>query len=114
MAFAHLGIDRSGPFRYPGTPGARDGDCDACLLTGGESPENEIFLLLGSYSVDPSAVAGTAGAEGRAMNAGGRSLVSELLPPPVAACRGPHPTGTAVSGDPEVAHTGHAGHARRP
>ncbi len=90
------------------SPGAGDGDCDACPLTGGESTENEMFLLLGSYYVDESIAAGTAGAAAHV--AGGRSQSSELLAPPVAACRGPHPPGAAVSGDPAVAHAGHAGH----
>ncbi len=31
------------------TPGAGDGWCDACPVTGGESTENEMFILLGSY-----------------------------------------------------------------
>ena len=30
-------------------PGAGDGLCDACAITGGESTENEMFLLLGEY-----------------------------------------------------------------
>jgi hypothetical protein len=32
-------------------PGAMDGWCDACRITGGESTENEMFLLLGQYYV---------------------------------------------------------------
>ena len=32
-------------------PGAGDGMCDACAITGGESTENEMFLILGSYYV---------------------------------------------------------------
>ena len=31
------------------SPGAGDGDCDACRITGGESTENEMFILLGQY-----------------------------------------------------------------
>ncbi len=30
-------------------PGAGDGLCDACAITGGESTENEMFLLIGDY-----------------------------------------------------------------
>ncbi|MDP6943569.1 MAG: hypothetical protein QF464_05420, partial [Myxococcota bacterium] len=30
-------------------PGAGDGWCDACAITGGESTENEMFLILGHY-----------------------------------------------------------------
>ena len=32
-------------------PGAGDGWCDACAITGGESTENEMFMLLGGYYV---------------------------------------------------------------
>lgn len=35
------------------SPGAGDGDCDACSITGGESTENEMFLLLPAYYVVP-------------------------------------------------------------
>lgn len=30
-------------------PGAGDGMCDACPITGGESTENEMFILIGAY-----------------------------------------------------------------
>ena len=33
------------------TPGAGDGLCDACAITGGESTENEMFLILGDFYV---------------------------------------------------------------
>ena len=33
------------------SPGAGDGWCDACAITGGESTENEMFLVLGRYYV---------------------------------------------------------------
>jgi len=33
------------------SPGAGDGWCDACRITGGESTENEMFLPLGGYFV---------------------------------------------------------------
>ncbi|MBY0278469.1 hypothetical protein K2Z84_24325 [Candidatus Binatia bacterium] len=87
------------------SPGAGDGSCDACPLTGGESTENEMFLMLGSYYVDPAAAAGTASVA--TVDASGRSLDSELLAPPVAACRGPMPGGLVLSGDASVAHAGH-------
>ena len=35
-------------------PGAGDGWCDACNITGGESTENEMFVLFGAQYVDPS------------------------------------------------------------
>ena len=33
------------------SPGAGDGACDACTLTGGVTTEDEMFLLLGQYYV---------------------------------------------------------------
>ncbi|MBM4269379.1 MAG: hypothetical protein FJ144_22700 [Deltaproteobacteria bacterium] len=36
------------------SPGAGDGLCDACRITGGESTENEMFILIGQYFIDPS------------------------------------------------------------
>jgi hypothetical protein len=33
------------------SPGANDGFCDACNITGGESTENEMFILIGSYYI---------------------------------------------------------------
>jgi hypothetical protein len=33
------------------SPGAGDGWCDACRITGGESTENEMFILIGNYFV---------------------------------------------------------------
>jgi hypothetical protein len=36
------------------SPGASDGWCDACPITGGESTENEMFVLFGAHYVDPS------------------------------------------------------------
>jgi hypothetical protein len=35
-------------------PGAGDGWCDACRITGGESTENEMFNLIGSFYIDPA------------------------------------------------------------
>lgn len=34
------------------TPGAGDGFCDACVLTGGVTTEDEMFLLLGAFFVE--------------------------------------------------------------
>ena len=36
------------------TAGAGDGFCDACRITGGESTENEMFVLFGSQYIDPT------------------------------------------------------------
>jgi cysteine-rich repeat protein len=33
-------------------PGAGDGDCDACPLTGGFTTEDEMFILLGNFYID--------------------------------------------------------------
>lgn len=34
------------------SPGAGDGDCDACVLTGGVTTEDEMFVLIGTYFRD--------------------------------------------------------------
>ena len=44
------------------SPGAGDGECDACPITGGESTENEMFNLFGLYYVDPAIAAQDAAA----------------------------------------------------
>ena len=85
-------------------PGANDGLCDACPITGGESTENEMFILIGSYYVDPTALAianggGTAALALPALDAKGRSTSSELALPPQLGCGASH-----------AAHTMHAGH----
>jgi hypothetical protein len=36
------------------SPGAGDGWCDACKITGGESTENEMFVLFGAQFIEPS------------------------------------------------------------
>ena len=48
-----VGDDR----RCDSSPSAGDGSCDACPITGGESTENEMFILDGNYYVDPVAAA---------------------------------------------------------
>ncbi|MFM7735479.1 MAG: hypothetical protein ACKPBU_05790, partial [Alphaproteobacteria bacterium] len=62
-------------------PGANDGFCDACAITGGESTENEMFILIGQAYVDekfpqPSAdgllLAGLASAGGDTIRSGQR------------------------------------------
>jgi hypothetical protein len=40
------------------SPGANDGFCDACNITGGESTENEMFILIGAYYIPTSGAAG--------------------------------------------------------
>jgi hypothetical protein len=56
------------------SPGADDGDCDACNITGGESTENEMFILIGAYYIHN-------GAEGAGVDTSGRSLSTEVALP---------------------------------
>jgi hypothetical protein len=44
------------------SPGAGDGDCDACPVHGGVTTEDEMFILLGSYYQVPEPVAPLLGA----------------------------------------------------
>ena len=84
-------------------PGANDGSCDACAIKGGESTQNEMFILIGNYYVDPSAAQAVSGAAAfRAFNvdASGRSLSTDLILPPQMGCGASH-----------SAHTMHAMHA---
>jgi hypothetical protein len=53
------------------SPGAQDGLCDACAITGGESTENEMFILDGSFYVDPAASGPAAQVAGWAPAPGG-------------------------------------------
>ncbi|HVN86117.1 MAG TPA: hypothetical protein VMW17_14860 [Candidatus Binatia bacterium] len=77
------------------SPGAGDGLCDACRITGGESTENEMFILIGSYYIDNS---GSGSASGGA--AASRSLSTEVSVPPQVGCASSH-----------GAHAMHAQHA---
>jgi hypothetical protein len=81
------------------TPGANDGSCDACPITGGESTQNEMFILIGSYYLAPPTVAatGTGSAAALAVDTAGRSLSSEVVLPPQLGC--------------SSSHAGHAMHA---
>jgi len=96
------------------SPGAGDGDCDACGITGGESTENEMFILFGTYYVDRSGGASSADGVARAQavsgfDALGRSTWSEAALPGHMGCSatGHMAHGAASSDDP---HAGHAGH----
>jgi hypothetical protein len=80
-----VGDDRS----CDSAPGANDGFCDACRITGGESTENEMFILIGSYYVpsDGTAAADTGtGAAAAALDAAGRSTSTEVALPPQLGC----------------------------
>jgi hypothetical protein len=76
------------------SPGAGDGWCDACAITGGESTENEMFILIGSFYVPD---AGSAEVAGIASN--GRSTFSELALPAVRSCSSSHGGGHAGHGE---------------
>ncbi|HVO26521.1 MAG TPA: hypothetical protein VMW56_23165 [Candidatus Margulisiibacteriota bacterium] len=85
--------------------GANDGLCDACPLTGGESTENEMFILIGSYYVDTMALAlanggGAAALALPALDATGRSTSTEVALPPQLGCGASH-----------AAHAMHLSHA---
>jgi hypothetical protein len=96
------------------SPGAGDGDCDACRITGGESTENEMFILFGTYYIDPAAGVAGDGAIARAQavsgfDALGRSTWSEPATPGHMGCSatGHMAHGASADDDP---HAGHAGH----
>ncbi len=78
-------------------PGANDGACDACPLTGGESTQNEMFILIGDYYMANS---GTSGPTSPLIVTGGkpRSMSTDVVLPPQTGC--------------SAAHGGHAQHAR--
>jgi hypothetical protein len=80
------------------SPGAGDGWCDACAITGGESTENEMFILIGSFYIPTT---GTAPDGTDAIAANGRSTFSEIALPPIKSCMSSHGGG----------HAGHAGHS---
>jgi len=82
------------------SPGANDGLCDACAIKGGESTENEMFILIGEYYMAPSAAPQSRAAEPR--DARGQSLSTEVVLPPQIGCSSSH-AGHAN-------HTAHAGH----
>jgi hypothetical protein len=84
-------------------PGANDGLCDACKITGGESTENEMFILIGSYYVDKSNITQANGIRAALaasdVDSSGRSLSTEIAVPAQMSC------GTSHEG-----HGDHAGH----
>ena len=102
------------------SPGAGDGECDACPITGGESTENEMFNLFGLYYVDPTiaaqdaaaGVATAAQADALKVDLNGRSLSTSVVVPAGAGCAMAHPgTSHAMHGVVPAAD-GHAGHAQ--
>jgi len=77
-------------------PGAKDGSCDACPLTGGESTQNEMFILIGDYYLPGAA---TSVPSNPLIVTGGkqRSMSTDIILPPLTGC--------------SAAHGGHAQHA---
>lgn len=80
-------------------PGANDGLCDACAITGGESTENEMFILIGQYYLNPSNALTRAALAAPALDAQGRSTSTEVAVPPQMGCSSSH-----------AGHAAHAGH----
>ncbi len=87
------------------SPGAGDGMCDACRITGGESTENEMFILLGQYYIDAAFAAGEGTAQVAATGGPGRSSFVGLAVPPPQGCTASH-GGHGATG-PADAHAGH-------
>ncbi|MBM4266235.1 MAG: hypothetical protein FJ144_06445 [Deltaproteobacteria bacterium] len=96
------------------SPGAGDGWCDACRITGGESTENEMFNLFGAAYVDPSAVSRAEGLESAAgglydVDENGRSLYSGPALPHVSGCATSHMNHAAAVADSQSDHSHHGG-----
>jgi hypothetical protein len=88
------------------TPGANDGVCDACAIKGGESTENEMFILTGAYYIDQNHATADSPFATANVDATGRSLSTEVVVPPQIGCSSSH-AGHAA----HTAHTGaHPGH----
>ena len=99
------------------SPGAGDGDCDACPITGGESTQNEMFVLFGAQYIDPT-VPGSDPPEApqdaagvASHDASGRSLSTTPVFPHFQGCMAPM-GGTSghaghSAGIDQVAHLGH-------
>ena len=101
------------------SPGAGDGECDACPITGGESTENEMFNLFGLYFIEPSVaaqdaaagIATAAQADALAVDARGRSLSVKPVVPAGTGCAMAHPGASHAAHGVVQATDGHAGHA---
>ncbi|HZR79512.1 MAG TPA: hypothetical protein VFD92_00320 [Candidatus Binatia bacterium] len=98
------------------SPGAGDGKCDACPITGGESTENEMFVLFGAMYIDETAAAQALGLEAPAQTAG-RSDVTGPIFPNFQGCVAPKRGMQAAMahaalglGSPGMSHGDHAGH----
>jgi hypothetical protein len=83
---------------------AMDGFCDACPITGGESTQNEMFILTGSYYVAPATGGALRAGEGEE-----RSMETEFIAPAVMGCTSSH-ADHAAHGE-QSAHGEHADRA---
>ncbi|MBM4244561.1 MAG: hypothetical protein FJ148_12195 [Deltaproteobacteria bacterium] len=72
------------------SPGAGDGECDACRITGGESTENEMFILLGNYFIEDLDGAGAATPLLAAPSGTGRSDFVGVAVPAARGCASSH------------------------
>jgi hypothetical protein len=72
------------------TPGALDGSCDACPITGGESTENEMFILIGDYYMANGG--SVPGVTSPLVVTGGkpRSMSTDVAVPPQVGCGASH------------------------
>ena len=87
-------------------PGANDGLCDACAIKGGESTENEMFILIGGYYIDPNHASAETRVARAAVDSSGRSLSTEVVLPQQVGCSSSHADHSA-----HAAHGGaHPGH----
>lgn len=70
-------------------PGKGDGDCDACRITGGESTQNEMFVLFGAMYIDPVAAARAQGIALPASAVPQRSMATGPIFPSYQGCTSP-------------------------
>lgn len=80
-------------------PGATDGVCDACTLTGGVSTEDEMFILIGSYYCDTTVPGESCTGVCTAGPAQGQSCSATGCPNPGACVTRPNGNTTCSSGD---------------
>jgi hypothetical protein len=80
-------------------PGANDGVCDACTLTGGVSTEDEMFILIGSYYCETSVPGETCTGVCSTGPAAGQSCSATGCPNPGACLARPNGTMQCRSGE---------------
>jgi hypothetical protein len=86
-------------------PGANDGFCDACKITGGESTENEMFILIGQYYFGQigsgTQTTGFRTMMTSALDTDGHSMSTDVVIPPQMGC------GSSHQGHSAAMHAGH-------